>query len=156
LACRTDTALADADAVVIALKSRTAPPDMAVAESLAALRWLQAQGCRQYFFKYCSTFDSTSAGNIGPVAEALLAELGADFTIACPAYPENGRTVYRGHLFVGDLLLSESGMKDHPLTPMTDANLLRVLQPQTRLRVGLVAHEVVAAGPAAITAACRC
>ncbi len=147
--------IADADAVVIALKSRTAPADAAVAESLAALRWLRAQGCRQYFFKYCSTFDSTPAGNIGPVAEALLAELGADFTIACPAYPENGRTVYRGHLFVGDQLLSESGMKDHPLTPMTDANLLRVLQPQTRLRVGLVAHDTVAGGPAAIAAACR-
>ncbi|MBX3650986.1 MAG: four-carbon acid sugar kinase family protein [Burkholderiales bacterium] len=150
-----DGPVADTDAVVIALKSRTAPPAVAVAESLAALRWLRAQGCQQYFFKYCSTFDSTPAGNIGPVAEALLAELGADFTIACPAYPENGRTVYRGHLFVGDELLSESGMKDHPLTPMTDARLLRVLQPQTRLRVGLITHEVVATGSAAIAAACR-
>ncbi len=148
-----DTRIDGTDAVVVALKSRTAPRDAAVAESLAALRWLRAQGCRQFFFKYCSTFDSTPQGNIGPVAEALMRELGARFTIACPAYPENGRTVYRGHLFVGDTLLSGSGMKDHPLTPMTDANLLRVLQPQTGLRVGLVAHDAVAAGPEALAAA---
>ncbi len=144
----------EADAVVIALKSRTAPPEKAVAESLAALHWLQEQGCRQYFFKYCSTFDSTPAGNIGPVTDALMAALGATFTIACPAYPENGRTVYRGHLFVGDQLLSESGMKDHPLTPMTDANLVRVLQAQTPRRVSLIKHDVVAAGAAALRAAC--
>src|SRR5687767_7655528 len=138
------------DAVVIALKSRTAPVDDAVAESLAALRYLQAAGCRQIYFKYCSTFDSTPQGNIGPVAEALMDALGTDFTIACPAFPENGRTVFRGHLFVGDVLLSDSGMRDHPLTPMTDANLVRVLQAQSRARVGLVRHDVVARGAAAV------
>jgi uncharacterized protein YgbK (DUF1537 family) len=144
-----------ADAVVVALKSRTAPPAQAVAESLAALRWLQAQGCRQFFFKYCSTFDSTPAGNIGPVIDALMDALGITFTIACPAYPENGRTVYRGHLFVGNQLLSDSGMKDHPLTPMTDANLVRVLQAQTRQRVGLIAHETVVSGASGILGACK-
>lgn len=144
-----------ADAVVVALKSRTAPPAQAVAESLAALRWLQAQGCRQFFFKYCSTFDSTPAGNIGPVIDALMDALGLSFTIACPAYPENGRTVYRGHLFVGNQLLSDSGMKDHPLTPMTDANLLRVLQAQTKQRVGLIGHDTVVGGAATILDACK-
>jgi uncharacterized protein YgbK (DUF1537 family) len=142
----------DVDAVVIALKSRTAPVDDAVAESLAALRWLQRAGCRQFYFKYCSTFDSTPRGNIGPVAEALMQALGADFTIACPAFPANGRTIYKGYLFVGDVLLSESGMRDHPLTPMTDANLVRVLQQQTQRKVGLVDHATVAAGPSGIGA----
>ena len=99
----------DADAVVVALKSRTTPAAEAVAESLAALRWLQCAGARQFYFKYCSTFDSTAAGNIGPVADALLDALGSDFAIACPAFPENGRTVFRGHLFVGDELLSRLG-----------------------------------------------
>lgn len=145
-----DAKIDSADAVVVALKSRTAPPAQAVAESLSALRWLQAQGCRQFFFKYCSTFDSTPTGNIGPVIDALMDALGLSFTIACPAYPENGRTVYRGHLFVGNQLLSDSGMKDHPLTPMTDANLVRVLQAQTRQRVGLIAHDTVLSGAAAI------
>ena len=144
-----------ADAVVVALKSRTVPPQQAVAESLAALRWLQAQGCRQFFFKYCSTFDSTPTGNIGPVIDALMDALGLSFTIACPAYPENGRTVYRGHLFVGNQLLSDSGMKDHPLTPMTDANLLRVLQAQTKQRVGLIGHDTVVSGAAGILDACK-
>ncbi len=144
-----------ADAVVVALKSRTTPPEQAVAESLAALRWLQAQGCRQFFFKYCSTFDSTPAGNIGPVIDALMNALDLSFTIACPAYPENGRTVYRGHLFVGDQLLSDSGMKDHPLTPMTDASLVRVLQAQTRQRVGLIGHDTVVTGAAGILDACK-
>ncbi len=144
-----------ADAVVVALKSRTAPPEQAVAESLAALRWLQAQGCRQFFFKYCSTFDSTPAGNIGPVIDALMDALGLSFTIACPAYPENGRTVYRGHLFVGNQLLSDSGMKNHPLTPMNDANLLRVLQSQTRQRIGLIGHDTVVSGAATILDACK-
>jgi 3-dehydrotetronate 4-kinase len=132
----------DVDAVVIALKSRTAPVDQAVVESLAALRALRELGCQQFYFKYCSTFDSTPAGNIGPVAEALMDELGVNFTIACPAFPANGRTVYKGHLFVGDALLSESSMRHHPLTPMTDSNLVRVLQQQTRRRVGLVAAKV--------------
>jgi uncharacterized protein YgbK (DUF1537 family) len=139
-----------ADAVVVALKSRTVPAEVAVAESLAALRWLQGAGARQFYFKYCSTFDSTPLGNIGPVAEALLAELGSDFTIACPAFPENGRTVFRGHLFVGDKLLNESGMQDHPLTPMTDANLVRVLQAQCQGRVGLTSYDVVARGAHAL------
>lgn len=140
-----------ADALVIALKSRTIPAADAVAQSLAALRWLQQQGCTQFFFKYCSTFDSTAAGNIGRVTEALLHELGIDFTIACPAFPENGRTIYRGYLFVADGLLNESGMENHPLTPMTDANLVRVLQAQTKAKVGLLRYDTVALGTAAIT-----
>src|SRR5260221_6707245 len=113
------TPLADeVDAVVVALKSRTIPAREAVAQSLAALAWLQKAGARQIYFKYCSTFDSTPKGNIGPVTDALMNTLGTDFTIACPAFPEAGRTIFRGYLFVGDLLLSESAMKDHPLTPM--------------------------------------
>jgi len=143
-----------AEAVVVALKSRTTPAAQAVADSLAALRWLQAAGAQRFYFKYCSTFDSTPAGNIGPVAEALLDALGSDFTIACPAFPENGRTVYRGHLFVGDQLLSDSGMGQHPLTPMTDANLVRVLQAQSRGRVGLLRHDTVAQGVDAVRAGC--
>ncbi|HEX9179516.1 MAG TPA: 3-oxo-tetronate kinase [Burkholderiales bacterium] len=138
------------DAVVIALKSRTIAPEAAVAESLEALRWLRAAGCRQFYFKYCSTFDSTPAGNIGPVAEALMAELNTGFSIACPAFPANGRTLYKGHLFVGDVLLSDSGMRHHPLTPMTDANLVRVLQQQVKGRVGLVDQATVSRGEAAI------
>jgi uncharacterized protein YgbK (DUF1537 family) len=140
----------DADVVVIALKTRTVPAADAVRESLAALHWLQAAGMRQCYFKYCSTFDSTAAGNIGPVTEALMQALGADFTIACPAFPENGRTIFRGHLFVGDELLSDSGMRNHPLTPMRDANLVRVLQAQCTGRVGLLRHDLVAQGPAAL------
>ena len=144
-----------ADALVVALKSRTITPADAVAQSLAALDWLRAQGCRQFFFKYCSTFDSTDAGNIGPVADALLDALSADvsasaFTIACPAFPENGRTIFRGHLFVGDALLNESGMENHPLTPMRDANLVRVLQRQTQSKVGLVRYDAVARGVPAV------
>src|SRR4051812_12498167 len=128
----------ESDAIVIAQKTRTAPAAEAVAASLAALRWLRDAGCRQFFFKYCSTFDSTDRGNIGPVTEALMDELGCKFTIACPAFPDNGRVVFRGYLFVGDRLLHESGMRDHPLTPMRDSNLVRVLQRQCRGRVGLV------------------
>ncbi|MGE8175070.1 3-oxo-tetronate kinase [Pseudomonas fluorescens] len=136
----------DADAIVIALKSRTTPVAEATEQSLAALAWLREQGCEQIFFKYCSTFDSTAAGNIGQVSEALLAALGSDFTLACPAFPENGRTVFRGHLFVQNQLLSESGMQHHPLTPMTDANLVRVLQSQTGLNVGLLRYDTIAQG----------
>jgi uncharacterized protein YgbK (DUF1537 family) len=136
----------DADAIVIALKSRTVPAFDAVKESLEALRWLRERDCEQIFFKYCSTFDSTPAGNIGQVSEALLEALDSDFTLACPAFPENGRTVFRGHLFVQDQLLSESGMQHHPLTPMTDANLVRVLQAQTRGKVGLLRHDSVSGG----------
>jgi len=145
----------EADAVVVALKSRTIAPAAAVAQSLAALRWLRAQGVQQVYFKYCSTFDSSAEGNIGPVTDALLDALhgpGEGFTIACPAFPENQRTVFKGHLFVGDQLLSDSGMRHHPLTPMTDANLVRVLQAQCRSKVGLVAQDVVARGPQAIRA----
>ena len=140
----------EVDAVVVALKSRTLPAQEAIAQSLAALRWLQAQGAQQVYFKYCSTFDSTPAGNIGPVTEALMDALDTAFTIATPAFPDNGRTVFKGHLFVGELLLSDSGMKDHPLTPMTDANLVRVMQAQTRRKVGLIDHRTVAQGDAAI------
>jgi uncharacterized protein YgbK (DUF1537 family) len=142
----------DAQAAVVALKSRTAPVGQAVAESLAACDWLLGQGARQIFFKYCSTFDSTEKGNIGPVAEALLERLGAEVTIYCPAFPENGRSVYNGHLFVGRVLLSDSSMRQHPLTPMTDANLVRILGRQVRHpeTVGLVDYATVERGPAAI------
>ncbi len=143
----------DVDGVIVALKSRTAPVEAAVRDSLAALRWLRNAGCRQYLFKYCSTFDSTDAGNIGPVADALLDALGSDFAIACPAFPLNGRSIYQGHLFVGAALLNESGMENHPLTPMTDANLVRVLARQTTRGVGLVPYAVVEQGEAAIGAA---
>ena len=138
--------VAAADAVVVALKSRTSPAAAAVADAMAALRWLQGAGAQQFYFKVCSTFDSTPAGNIGPVAEALMAALGTDLVIVCPASPENGRTVFCGHLFVGDQLLSDSGMRSHPLTPMTDANLVRVLQAQCQGRVGLLRHDTVAGG----------
>lgn len=141
---------ADADAVVVALKTRSLPADEAVAQSLAALAWLRAQGAEQIYFKYCSTFDSTPQGNIGPVTDALMARLGTDFTIATPAFPDNKRTVFKGYLFVGDVLLNESGMQHHPLTPMTDPNLRRVLAAQTRRKVGLIDHAVVARGSAAI------
>ena len=143
----------DPDAVVVALKSRNVPASEAVAMSLDALRWLQARGARQIYFKYCSTFDSTDEGNIGPVADALADALGTDFTIACPALPANRRTVYLGHLFVGDALLSDSPMRHHPLTPMTDASLVRVLARQTTRRVGLVPWTDVRRGPAAVAAA---
>jgi 3-dehydrotetronate 4-kinase len=140
----------DADAVVVALKSRTSPVESAVKESLSALEWLRAAGCRQYYFKYCSTFDSTPKGNIGPVAEALMDAIGAAFTIACPAFPDNRRTVYQGNLFVGSELLSESSMRHHPLTPMSDANLVRVLGAQVKRRVGLIDFATVREGAAAI------
>jgi uncharacterized protein YgbK (DUF1537 family) len=143
----------DAEAVVVALKSRTIPAAEAVATSLGALAWLRRAGARQILFKYCSTFDSTDQGNIGPVAEALLDALGSDFTVFCPAFPENGRTIFKGYLFVGDILLSESGMRDHPLTPMRDPSLVRVLQRQTMGPVGLVQQATVARGPAAIRSA---
>lgn len=173
-----------ADAVVVALKSRSNPADEAVRMSLAALDWLRDAGLQppqgnrqeinarvsaasglsrttlretesgpQFYFKYCSTFDSTDAGNIGPVAEALLGALGEEFTVACPAFPTNQRTVYKGHLFVGDVLLSESGMRHHPLTPMTDPSLVRVLARQAKGKVGLVQHATVAQGPDAIRGA---
>ena len=140
----------DVDAVVVALKSRTNPPEEAVAQSLAALAWLQAHGAQQIYFKYCSTFDSTAQGNIGPVTEALMDALGTDFTIATPAFPDNNRTVFKGYLFAGDALLNESGMQNHPLTPMLDANLVRVLQAQSQRMVGLIDYRVVASGSNAV------
>jgi uncharacterized protein YgbK (DUF1537 family) len=140
----------DAEAVVVALKSRTIPPRDAIDQSLETCKWLQRNGARQIFFKYCSTFDSTDKGNIGPVAEALLDVLGEDFSIACPAFPVNGRTIFKGYLFVGDVLLSESGMRNHPLTPMTDPSLVRVLDRQSKTAVGLVEHGDVDRGADAI------
>ncbi len=141
---------ANIDAVVIALKSRTIPDNDAMTQSLAALAWLRKNEAKQVYFKYCSTFDSTSQGNIGPVTEALMDALDTDFTIATPAFPDNGRTVFKGHLFVGDLLLNESGMQNHPLTPMRDANLVRVMQAQCQRKVGLVDYRTVMAGSHAI------
>ncbi len=145
-----DTELPECDAVVVALKSRTIPVGEAVAQSLAALEWLQAHGARQFFFKVCSTFDSTDAGNIGQVADALLDALGEKIALVCPAYPANRRTVFQGHLFVGEALLSDSPMRNHPLTPMTDASLVRVMGRQSRHPVGLLPWSKVGAGETAI------
>jgi uncharacterized protein YgbK (DUF1537 family) len=142
----------EVDAIVVALKSRTIPAGEAVAQSLAALEWLRGIGCEKFYFKYCSTFDSTPRGNIGPVTDALLDALGESLTVMCPAFPDNGRTVYQGHLFVGSVPLNESGMQHHPLTPMTDANLLRVLAAQTPSPVGLLPYREVAGGPEQATA----
>lgn len=143
------------EAGVVALKTRSIPADEAVAQSLAALRWLRAQGCRQFLFKYCSTFDSTPAGNIGPVALALLDALNAPGAFVCPVFPATGRTLYMGHLFVGDRLLSESGMQRHPLTPMTDPDIRRWLGRQIEAEAGLVRHDAVRRGSAAIGEAWR-
>ncbi len=143
---------ADVEAVVVAIKSRTIPVDDAIMQSRAALDWLRGAGCQQFYFKYCSTFDATPRGNIGPVAEALMEALGTDFTIACPAFPANQRSIYKGRLFVGDLPLDESGMRHHPLTPMTDSSLVRVLQAQVRRPVGLVDYQTVRQGGLAIVA----
>ena len=146
----------DCNAVVVALKSRTIAPADAVKQSLEALAWLQAQQVEQVYFKYCSTFDSWYSGdvrgNIGPVTEALMDALSCPFTIATPAFPDNQRTVFKGHLFVGDALLSDSGMKNHPLTPMKDANLVTVLQAQCQRKVGLIDFKTVALGATAVTA----
>lgn len=131
---------------VIALKSRTAPVDEALSETRAALDWLQAAGAQRFFWKYCSTFDSTAEGNIGPVSEMLMEALGTDQTIYCPAFPENGRSIFMGNLFVGQQPLAESPMKDHPLTPMRDSNLMRLLEPQVTKPVGLADRLVVASG----------
>lgn len=143
----------DCDAAVISLKSRTAPVAEAVEQSLKGCDWLTAQGAEQIIFKVCSTFDSTDAGNIGPVLEAMAERLGETFVIVCPAFPENGRSVYQGHLFVADKLLSESGMQNHPLTPMTDPDLRRVLARQTGWAVMHVPFRTVSRGAAAVTAA---
>lgn len=148
-----DMEFSGADAVVVALKSRTIPASEAVDMSLASARVLLAAGAEQLIFKYCSTFDSTDAGNIGPVAEALQDLTGTPVTIACPSFPAAGRTVYKGHLFVGDRLLSESPLKDHPLTPMRDPDLVRVLQRQCGRPVGLVQADIISRGPEALKAA---
>lgn len=137
---------------IIALKCRTEPVAEAVAETRAALSWLRQAGAQRFFWKYCSTFDSTPQGNIGPVAEALMADLGVDQTIYCPAFPENGRSIFMGNLFVGEQPLAESPMKDHPLTPMRDSNLMRLLAPQVTRAVGLATRWVVAKGDAALSA----
>ncbi|WP_198650083.1 3-oxo-tetronate kinase [Zobellella maritima] len=143
---------AEVDAVVISLKSRSCPAEQAVADSLAALARLQDLGCDRFFFKYCSTFDSTAEGNIGPVTDALLAALDQEFTVICPALPVNGRTVCHGNLFVNGVPLNESGMKDHPITPMKDANLLRLMAAQAKGLPGLVDYQVVLAGADAVKA----
>jgi 3-dehydrotetronate 4-kinase len=147
-----DLELPATDAVVVALKSRTIPATEAVAQSLAALAWLRGRGANRIYFKYCSTFDSTREGNIGPVTEALQQALRAVIVPTTPAYPRNQRTVYRGHLFVGDLLLSETGMRHHPLTPMTDSNLVALLGAQTHGKVGLVAIDTLGNGSDAVRA----
>lgn len=144
--------LADADAVVVSLKSRSIPADEAVALSLAAYRWLAARGASHILFKVCSTFDSTDAGNIGPVTDALRAVTGSTIVPVTPAFPETGRTVYMGHLFVGAMPLNESPLKDHPLNPMTDCDLTRVLARQSVGRIGLVPLKDVAAGAGAVSA----
>lgn len=135
---------------VIALKSRTAPVEDAIAETRAALAWLRAAGAQRFFWKYCSTFDSTAKGNIGPVAEALMDDLETEQTIYCPAFPENGRSIFMGNLFVGEQPLAESPMKDHPLTPMRDSNLMRLLEPQVTKSVGLANRLTVARGADAL------
>ncbi|MBT5728522.1 MAG: four-carbon acid sugar kinase family protein [Alphaproteobacteria bacterium] len=140
------------DAGIVALKSRSIPVKEAIAQSLEALEWLKAQGCTQFFFKYCSTFDSTAEGNIGPVAEALAEALGATGVIFCPAFPGTGRSLYQGHLFVNDILLSDSPLRDHPLNPMTESDLRIWLAKQTRGPVGHVGAADVFAGPDAIKA----
>lgn len=147
-----DIAGAAGDAVVVALKTRSVAPAEAVARSIDAVRALKAAGARQIYFKYCSTFDSTREGNIGPVTDALLRELDSDRTIMCPAFPANGRTVYQGHLFVADTLLAESGMRNHPVTPMSDSDVRRWLAAQTVNRVGHLPLHVVRQGPGAIAA----
>ncbi|MEM8917205.1 MAG: 3-oxo-tetronate kinase, partial [Pseudomonadota bacterium] len=143
----------DVQAGVVALKSRTIDVADAVAQSLDALAWLRAQGCDQVFFKYCSTFDSTPDGNIGPVADALAEALNAHKVIVCPAFPGTGRSLYQGHLFVNDRLLNESGLQNHPLTPMTDPDIRRWLAPQTKFAVGHVSAEQVFGGATAIAQA---
>ncbi|MFS4579996.1 3-oxo-tetronate kinase [Phaeobacter sp. C3_T13_0] len=140
----------DVEAGIIALKSRSINPQEAVRQSLDALAWLREQGCEQFFFKYCSTFDSTPQGNIGPVADAIADALDAHKVIVCPAFPGTGRSIYQGHLFVHDTLLNESGLENHPLTPMTDPDIRRWLAPQTRHGVGHVDARTVLAGTEAI------
>ena len=148
-----DDVAEDVEAGVIALKSRSISSEDAIEQSLQALGWLLRQGCRQIVFKYCSTFDSTPYGNIGQVGEALADALGVKGVVVCPAFPGAGRTIYQGHLFVKDKLLNESGMQNHPLNPMTDADIRRWLRQQTRSEVGFVAIETVDRGSRAIATA---
>lgn len=148
-----DEAPGGCEAGVVALKTRSIDAAEAVRLSLEAADWLAAHGCEQFLFKYCSTFDSTPRGNIGPVAEALLDRLGADLAVVCPVFPATGRRLFMGHLFVGETLLSESGMERHPLTPMTDPNIRRWLGLQTRGDVGLISLDTVRAGPDALAKA---
>jgi len=140
----------DADAFVISLKSRSCPKDEAVRDSLAALKWLREKGCTQIYFKYCSTFDSTAEGNIGPVTDALMVALGTEQTIVCPALPVNGRTVYKGYLFVHGDLLHESGMRNHPVTPMTDSNISRIMESQSAGRAENLCLDVLEKGADAV------
>ena len=142
----------DAEAVVISHKSRSCPVQDAIAETQASLQWLLKHNCQQIYFKYCSTFDSSKEGNIGPVADALMETLGEKFTIFSPALPVNGRTVYKGYLFVGDVLLEESGMRNHPITPMTDSSLVRLVEMQSKGKCGVVTLETVRQGAAAVKA----
>ena len=148
-----DLDLPEVDAVVVALKSRSIPAGEAVGLSLAADDWLRSQGAAHVLFKICSTFDSTDEGNIGPVSDALRAASGARITLVNPGFPGTGRRVFQGHLFVHDQLLSESPLKDHPLNPMHDANLVRVLARQSAAAVGLVPLQIVEQGPEALRAA---
>jgi len=143
------------DAGVVSLKSRTAPVDEAISLSLAACDWLESQGCTQIIYKVCSTFDSTSDGNIGQVTQELAEHLGETRVAICPAFPENGRSVYQGHLFVADRLLNESGMQNHPLTPMTDPDLRRVMAAQTSWPVDHISTHTVFQGPEAIAEAMK-
>ncbi|WP_413112264.1 3-oxo-tetronate kinase [Thaumasiovibrio sp. DFM-14] len=147
------TARIEADAIVISLKSRSCDTSLAIADSLAALEWLKKQGCTHFYFKYCSTFDSTAQGNIGPVTDALLEALDQTFTLLCPALPVNGRTVHFGHLFVNGVLLNESGMQHHPVTPMQDANVTRLMDSQAKGRTGLIDYKVIDQGVEATTKA---
>ena len=147
-----DLALGEADAVVVALKSRSIEPGRAVALSRAADAWLRGRGARHVMFKVCSTFDSTDRGNIGPVLDALRADAGEAVALVTPAFPETGRSVYQGHLFVGAVPLDESPLKDHPLNPMRDSNLVRVLARQSAAPVGLVDVATVARGADAVRA----
>ncbi|MBX5176290.1 four-carbon acid sugar kinase family protein [Rhizobium lentis] len=145
-------ALPDVDAVVVSLKIRSVPASEAVTAATEADRWLRQRGAGHVLYKICSTFDSTDAGNIGPVTEALRDAAGGGSVLVTPAFPETGRTVYLGHLFVGGQPLNESPLKDHPLNPMHDANLVRVLTRQSRGAVGLIDLAAIAAGPAAARA----
>lgn len=141
---------AKADSYVVSLKSRSCPKEEAVRDSLAALHWLQAQGCEQIYFKYCSTFDSTEKGNIGPVTDALMHALGASQTVLCPALPVNGRTVYKGYLFVKDQLIQESGMRNHPVTPMRDSKLSRVMESQSEGKADTLTIDTLHEGPESV------